>query len=173
MEPYGNEPKNLTASRDQTEEWSPVFSSDGNSLYFVSEVEEKSEIYNLNLQNNEIKQLTDNKAPDWYPKVSSSGNKIAYICKDPSNTEGPDQICLMNPDGTNAELIPNQPKDGDNGDPLFSPDGHTLYFIHTDGEPKIYNLYSMNIDGSNVRRISNGNENILSPAIFTGTSPAR
>lgn len=45
---------------------------------------------------------------------------------------------------------------GDNGEAYFSPDGQKLVFQSTRGEDKFDQIYTMNIDGSDQKRVSNG-----------------
>lgn len=174
MDSWGNDPTNLTSGMSHTEEWGPTFSPDGRRVYFVSSVEEKSEIYSIEVFGRKISRLTDNDTADWYPKLNHDGLNIVYVCKDPIHPEGHDQICIMNPDGTNTRLIPNQPAEGDSGDPVFGTNDSTLYFVHHKGEAETYNLYSINLDGTEFTKITAGDQKVLSPAIIpTGFNPSR
>lgn len=166
MGPYGENPRNLTAKMSATEEWVPTFSPDGNTIYFVSGTEEESEIYSLEMSSNKITQLTDNTRDDWYPKASDNGLLITYVCKNPSLVSGVDQICVMATDGSFPRFIPNQPLEGDNGDPVFGKSGNTIYFLHLEKEANTYNLYSIDLNGQNLTKITKGTEKVLSPAVM-------
>jgi len=169
IDPFGNDPINLTKNRPSTEEWGPTYSPDSEKVYFVSGTEEKSEIYSANADGSLQTKLTDNSTDDWYPKVNNAGDKLTYVCKNPENTSGPDQICIMDLESKTSQAIPNQPTNGDNDDPVFSSDGNAVYFVHLEDE-KTYNLYSINVDGTSPEKITEGDQTVLSPAVIPVTN---
>src|SRR5262249_33925513 len=69
------------------------------------------------------------------------------------------------PDGKPMELTPNHPE---SFVPQFTPDGKTIVFIRRDGD-----VYSVDDDGSNLRRLTEGNHHVefkLSPQDRHGSS---
>jgi TolB protein len=68
-----------------------------------------------------------------------------------NNVYGPLQIFTMNIDGTNIRQLTH---DGNNGDPVWSPDGTQISFgSDREGNEKL-NIFVMNADGSNVRQLT-------------------
>ncbi|GMN07299.1 S9 family peptidase [Croceitalea sp. MTPC5] len=79
----GGTPKQLTDS--DFDHGAPVWSKDGNTLYFSANFNpdedfepNNSEIYELNLLNYRVKALTDRYGPDNDPVVSPDGTQLAY-----------------------------------------------------------------------------------------------
>ncbi len=65
-----------------------------------------SEIYSVDINSKEIKQLTDRNGPDHNPVVSSDGKKIAYVSyEDKIQTYQLSQLHTMNIDGSDKKLI--------------------------------------------------------------------
>src|SRR5205807_2051917 len=73
--------------------------------------------------------------------------RIAFV----STRDGPDQIYVMNGDGSHAVRLTTPP--GEYGAPSFSPDGRRIAFV------AVYNnapqIFLMNADGSQVTRLTN------------------
>ena len=89
------------------------FSPDSKSIYFsANRVEDweydfrNSEVYNVNIHTNIIKVLTSQKGPDFSPKVSPNGKKIAFLgFKDNVQTHQNRVLYLMNSNGKNRTTI--------------------------------------------------------------------
>ncbi len=81
----GGEPQQLTEG--EYEHSSPAWSPDGKQIAFsadrrhfdAADVESKSDIYVLDLEDDKITQLTDNKGPATTPVWAPDGKKIAYF----------------------------------------------------------------------------------------------
>jgi len=167
MDLDGTNVQNLTEEMNGTEEWAPrfVYTKDGKKILFTSGVRENSDIFIKDLETGEITNLTDDETDSWYADPNKNGTQVVYICKDPAGKTSWDQICVMGLDGQEQHLIPNQPKDGENGDPAYDINdlkGVSIYFIHYD-EDGAYNLYRINTDGSKLTKLTEGSANILSP----------
>lgn len=77
-------------------------------ILFVSGVEDKSEIYVVNIKrNNEVVRLTQNNVRDDQPVWSPNGRKIAFI----SYLDGDSEIFVMRPDGTEQKRVTNNEYD--------------------------------------------------------------
>jgi len=89
------------------------FSPDSKSIYFsANRVEDweydfrNSEVYNVNIHTKIIKVLTSQKGPDFSPKVSPNGKKIAFLgFKDNVQTHQNRVLYLMNSNGKNRTSI--------------------------------------------------------------------
>ena len=92
-----------------TAQWTP----DGKGLLFSSNRNENweydyvnSEIYHLNLENQQYTALTDRQGPDYNPVVSSDGKKIAYLgYTDKVQTYQINELNIMDIDGSNKKQI--------------------------------------------------------------------
>ncbi len=94
---------------------SPVWSPDGNTIYFSANRNENhdkvegfrnSEIYSVDVTDRTITALTDRFGPDGGPAVSPDGKTIAYLGYDDKiQTYQIRHIYLMNADGSNKRMI--------------------------------------------------------------------
>ena len=121
--------------------WSP----DGNNIYFSANRSEdweydfrNSEVYKVELQNEEIKALTNRKGPDSNPKVSPNGKHIAYIGYDDKvQTYQVRKLHLMNIDGSGKKVI-SEGLDRSISDIVWNSQSEGLYFTYDDkGNSKI------------------------------------
>ena len=117
-------------------------------IAFVSGRDGNSEIYVMNADGTEQKNLTNNPAWDWYPSWSADGNKIAFVSH---NRGGNGGIYVMNADGSGQTRLTNNPASNDT--PSWSPDGERIAVASDrDGNPEIY---IMNADGTEQTRLIN------------------
>ncbi len=107
-----------TGQKGNSAEWSP----DGNQIAFSSERAGDSEIFVMNADGTEVRQLTNNNlSRDETPEWSPDGNQIAFSS---DRTAGNDnEIFVMNADGTD---IYSTGKQGDHFS--WSPDGSQIIF---------------------------------------------
>jgi Tol biopolymer transport system component len=106
------------------------------------------EIFKMNPDGSDIKQLTSNSSIDSTPSYSPNGKKITFERSVGGSTDPYAEIYVMNADGSNkTRLTNNQARDVY---PVFSPDGKKIYFAtDRDGNSEIY---VMNSDGSGTPR---------------------
>lgn len=142
----------ITKVEDSYPSWSP----DGKRITFHSNREGGvPQIYILDDNGQSIKRLTYSKTPSEGPIWSPDGSLIMYSnYVDGDNNE----IFLMDTNGKNIKQLTNHPLR--DGHAKFSPDGKKIIFNSQrddDGqlELKNYELYEMNIDGSDIKRLTN------------------
>jgi WD40 repeat protein len=124
-------------------------------IAFVSDRDEDSEIYIMNVDGSEQTNLTNNPARDDVPCFSPDGTKIAFE----SDRDGNDEIYIMNVDGSGQTNLTNNP--ADDYHPNFSPDGSKIAF--TSGRDGGSKIYIMNVDGSGQTRLIDNNADDFSP----------
>ena len=130
----------------------PVWSPDGRSIAFSSNRDGKNEIYVMDADGSNVKRLTNNMADDGNPGWSPDGRRILFDTERDGNRE----VYLMDADGGNQiRLTRNNATDLT---ATWSPDGNLIAFASNRDTGPPYNpynldIYVMNADGSNVRRI--------------------
>ena len=121
------------------------FSPDSKSIYFsANRVEDweydfrNSEVYNVNIHTKIIKVLTSQKGPDFSPKVSPNGKKIAFLgFKDNVQTHQNRVLYLMNSNGKNRTIISGN-FDNSISNIVWDSSGNGLYFTYDEkGNSKV------------------------------------
>ena len=169
-------------------------SPDGKSVVYVVKQGENSEIYELNLGNGHIQQLTDLKKYVSTPEISPDNKYIVFTYRAGQNNA---QVWIMNRDGANPHKWYGA-SGQDAHDATWSPDGTKILFAigrnnsnklyimdfgggdpqevnatvdtrgHSDwsignlitldmGGEFMHEIYVMNLDGSNLHQVSQGN----------------
>jgi Tol biopolymer transport system component len=136
------------------------------------------DIFVADTKGNQLKQLTFNDGYDAEPTVSPKGDKIVFT----STRTGDLELFTMNIDGSNVKQVTHEL--GYDGGAFFSPDGTKLIFRSsrpkTEQEIKDYKellaqglvqpinmeLYVCNVDGSNLRKITNLGEANWAPFFY-------
>lgn len=134
---------------------------------YIWPIYETFDIYHGDLKGNILKKLTDHPGYDAEATVSPDGNKIVFT----SIRSGDLELWTMDADGSNLHQVTHQL--GYDGGAFFSPDGKKLIFRasrpKTDEDIKVYKellaqgqvmptnmeLYSCNVDGSNLKQLTN------------------
>ena len=121
------------------------FSPDSKSIYFsANRVEDweydfrNSEVYNVDIHTKLIKVLTSQKGPDFSPKVSPNGKKIAFLgFKDNVQTHQNRVLYLMNSSGKNRTTISGN-FDNSISNIVWDSSGNGLYFTYDEkGNSKV------------------------------------
>lgn len=153
MKPDGSDLRQLTTSPyDYQAVWSP----DGTRIAFTSRRDENEEIYVMNADGSDQVNLTNHPAKDCEPGWSPDGTQLVFV----STRDGNAEIYTMNADGGNIQRLTDysQPASQEanmpsEGTPNWSPDGTQIaFYSRRDGN---HEIYVMNSDGSNVRRLTN------------------
>ncbi len=134
---------------------------------YVWKLYDSYDIFKADLNGNIIKQLTNSPGYDAEAVVSPRGDKIVFT----STRDGDPEIYIMDLDGSNQTRLTHIK--GYDGGPFFSPDGKQIVFRasrpKTEEEladyedlvqlgyvrPTTLELYVMDIDGKNIRQITN------------------
>ena len=125
--------------------WSP----DGHQLAFATKrVRQERDIYIVNVDGTDMRQLTHHRAEDRYPAWSPDGQKIVFVSH--RNVVG-GGIFLMNVDGQNV----NELTDAGETRPSWSPDGTKITCTVRLGNRG--HIGVMDADGRNLKVVTEGN----------------
>ena len=178
MDANGNNQRRLTNNPniDTQPSWSP----DGKRIAFASDRDEhfdmpgglpNCEIYVMDADGNNQRNLTNNPNDDSSPSWSPDGKRIAFASDRDGNRDGNRQnheIYVMDDDGNNQQRL----TDNNFFDiaPSWSPDGKRIAFMsrrdgHFIGEGGLtYEIYVMDADGGNEQRLTENRKSASSPS---------
>jgi TolB protein len=157
----------------------PAEPSRANGL--VWSIHNTTEIYIDSFQGGNLQRLTDNKFYDAEASVSPDGNEIVFT----SNRDGDLELYRMDIDGSNVRRLTSSP--GYDGGAFFSTDGKQIIFqtsyptlkkakesyqkLLKQGlyKPGDFELYVMDRDGKNKKRITDLKASSSSPYAFPGS----
>lgn len=126
----------------------PNWSPDGSKVAFSTSRDGNSEIYSMEADGAHPVRLTTNTASDRMPYFSPDGSVIVFV----SDRDGNDEIYKMNADGSNPVRLTNDA--AAQIYPAFSPDGQKIVYVSgVQNTSNPYNLFTMNVDGSNQQQI--------------------
>lgn len=130
--------------------WDPVWSPDGSQILFAGGSQERPQIYIMNSDGSDVRQITDmdglHGRIDWSPESSTLATY--------QGEEWLHEILLLNTTGTEIRQITHI---GNNLAPSFSPDGGWITFVSYMDNPRNEDgceIYIMRIDGSDIRRLT-------------------
>lgn len=118
-------------------------------LVYYTEEDGDWEIYTMNSDGRNRRQLTDNDARDLHAAWSPDGEQMVFQ----SNRDGHDKLYQMDADGENVIQLT---YDGsrqvvDDMHPDWSPDGSEVIFVRTVGDRSA--IYALGMEGGDLRRI--------------------
>jgi hypothetical protein len=145
VNPDGTELRNLTEALTAPEglpdsAFEPSVSADGKRVAFGVDDQATAEIWIMNADGSEPRQLTHDNLLDWASTISPDGSRIAWNQWSPFPTYGDRDIWVMNSDGSGQELLFN----GSNTDvfPQYTPDGQTIVMGSEEGDVDIRKVSS-------------------------------
>jgi Tol biopolymer transport system component len=156
-----------------------VFASDRTTGTGVTNPTGEDEIFVMNPDGTQLKQLTFNTAADFSPTHSPDGQKIVFTSSDvqSTNTQGDREAYLMKADGSGQQNITNTAAGIEDSQPGFSPGGKKIAFkslgtqsSNPEGDDEIY---VMNTDGSSQRNLTDPHGATSSTSVPTTHPTAR
>ncbi len=133
----------------------PTFTRDGGSLLFASNRNGPFDLYLLAFSEREIIQITDRVGNVISPDYSPDGRTIVFANR---VGDGLAAIWMVNADGLNPRLVFTGA--GDIVAASWAPDGERIAYAMSLGVPQEYEIFTMDADGRNHRRISQGLQGI-------------
>ena len=129
----------------------PTFTADGGSLLFASNRNGSFDLYLLLFSEKQLFQLTENVGNVVSPDYSPDGRRIVFANQ---AGDGPASIWMVNADGLNPHLVYAGAK------PIvavaWSADGEKIAYAMSVGIPQEYEIFTMDTNGKNHLRISQG-----------------
>jgi TolB protein len=126
---------------------SPAFSRDGKRVIYSFADNGRQDLYSVNSQAKDRKQLTKNSGMNYWPSFSPDGKRILFG----STRDGNYEIYTMNSTGQDVRRLTTSRFQDIR--PQFSPDGKRIAFTsNRDGN---FEVYLMNADGSSQTRLTN------------------
>jgi TolB protein len=136
--------------RTELADGSRAFIAPDSRVYFSSMFSGNDEIWAINLDGTEQRQLTNDPGGDGSPMSSADGKIVFFV----SNRTGDAQIWRMNTDGSNQVQIT---KSG-GGAPMFpTPDGKLLYYKSSIQG----NLWSVSLETGEQRQVLDGSKRVF------------
>ena len=127
--------------------YSPIWSPDGHQVAFVKNPGMSSNIYVMDANGGDIRQLTDSPGEDSKPVWSPNDTKIAFVRRDLDNRY---DLYVMDADGRNEQNLTNSARFM-LSHPDWSPDSRKLVFAST--ERSISSIFIIDADGKNERKL--------------------
>ncbi|WP_158278702.1 BamA/TamA family outer membrane protein [Rhodohalobacter mucosus] len=159
----------------------PAWSPDGNRIVFSGSRDGFSDLWMYDLKQDSLQQLTEDAYSDLHPAWSPDGGTIAFISERGPDTDlenldfGEMVITLMDVESREITVLP--PFQGAKHiNPIFSPDGNSLYFISDrGGVNNIFRYDFQDEDYYQVTDVSTGVSGIssYSPALTMGRDSGR
>lgn len=162
MNADGSEPTAI--SPEGGDDTGPIWSPDGQQIAFVSRRDGNREIYIMSSDGQNLVNVTRHPADDWTPAWSPDGQKLAFSSFRGGSWEiyVMDTACVSEP-STCIETLVQVTNDGNgNLSPVWSPDG-TRFAFNSKAKGD-WDIYTMAIDGTDIRQITTAPENDLAPA---------
>ena len=159
MDANGANRVNLTKGRHKNN-GVPAWSPDGTKIAFVSNRDDNHEIYVMNADGKNLKNLTLHLDSDTCPTWSPDGTKIAYWSRQVARgVLSLSDIFVMDADGANRTNLTQNPR-ASNRTPSWSPDGRRIAYAAARNVNRVdpwnanFDIVVMNADGTNPVRLT-------------------
>ena len=137
-------------------------------IAFVSHRDGNAEIYLMDVNGGNQRNLTNNRHNDFQPAWSPDGKRIVFV----SNRDGHfignrpvSEVYVMDANGKNQQRLTNNPND--DLSPSWSPDSKRITFVsrRVDGDKHRHReIYVMDANGKNQQRLTNNPNDDLNPS---------
>lgn len=137
----------LNASRSPgSRDVSPCWSPDGRHIAFVSDRDQRTNLWVMDANGGNVRQLTHGPAPCYLPswQTTPAGDRVVFEYRDPIPT-----IASIRPDGTDLRRL------GPGRSPVLSPDGRLIAYVAPAPEGG-WTLHLMGWNGEGPRRLTDG-----------------
>ncbi len=127
-------------------------------IVFASNSDGDSDIYSMDINGDNLLQLTDHPATDWFPACSPDGRRIAFISERGITFD----LYVMDSDGDNVIRLTQ-----DNffeARASWSPDGRRIAFSNFRWEVGNSEIYVMDADGNNLINLTNHKWHDVTPS---------
>ena len=155
---------NLTQGRHKQNS-APAWSPDGTKIAFTSYRDNNGEIYVMNADGKNPKNLTLHLDDDSFPTWSPDGTEIAFESMQVAEgVRNHSDIFVMDADGANRTNITQNPR-ASNRTPSWSPDGSKIAFAAVENFNRVdlwnanLDIFVMNADGTNPVRLTDARFN--------------
>ena len=157
---------------------SPEFSKDGRKIYFSALRNAIGDIFEIDLETSELRNLTADAFADYAPAISPDGTSIVYLAR----VSGNDKLFRLDlASGNKTQLTFGT---HDEAAPQFL-DANTLVFPSTAVDPstpvdpdvvrngQIFNLWTLDLKGGALKQYTDTLTGIFSPVVVTGPDDSR
>ncbi len=150
-------------STEGVDDTTPIWSPDGQKIALVSRRDGNREIYVMDVTTKEAVNVTRHPADDWTPAWSPDGAKLAFSSIRDGGWEiyVMDTTCLATPETCRDSLVQITADNNGNISPVWSPDG--TRFVFNSKATGNWDIFTMAIDGSDIRQVTVALENDLAP----------
>ena len=154
----------IVLSEQGQDDTTPIWSPNGQKIALVSRRDGNREIYIMDVETKEVVNISRHPADDWTPAWSPDGSQLAFSSIRAGRWEifSVATACFELPDTCRESLRQVTADSNSNISPVWSPDG-TRFAFNSKASGN-WDIYTMNIDGSDIRQITTSPENDLSPA---------
>jgi Tol biopolymer transport system component len=142
-------------------ELGPVFSPDGNSIFYTQQENDRFYIWNVDLETSLKTQYSEG----FTPVLTPDGENL-IVTRNGRET-GFGEIWMINIQKGTETLIMSDPEKGFSS-PVISPDGKNIVCVGTtlesENRPQNLDLYSVNLNGTNIQQLTFHGGHDVSPA---------
>jgi len=150
----------LTETSGLIRSWFMSVSPTGEQIAFISSREGNENIYVMDVDGENLMQLTTDPADDFKPAWSLDGEQILFISeRETPLTDGTPDLYIMNADG--SDMRPFGEDDIFSGNPMYNADATQVAYMSN--EEGFWNIYAMDINGENVLRLTENDADYMYP----------
>ncbi len=153
----------------------PGWSPDGNSIAYHARntaLNETFSLYIMDADGSNSRMITSPLSNQYFPAWSPDGNSLVYLGRRTIDGNAAFSIEIMNIDGTGRRTIVEPAARENNTLPRWSPDGTRIVFQRMiDGSGNPYQIYTVHIDGSNIKNLTEAGGNYGIRAEIPAWSP--